>query len=131
MTYNPERLRTGNKIIRQRLKGPSVVDYYPKKGPSLRDLRNAFPGLDTWDDDEEDRLEGLTLYVAYFTLQNGANRCLNRARVRGKGAPKKKRTAEGMSFPLSIRFDIKTLNHHQYRIEAICQRKEETLTRYS
>lgn len=60
MTYNPERLRIGSKILRQRLKGPSVVAYYPKKGPTLRDLRNAYPGLETWDDDEEDRLESIT-----------------------------------------------------------------------
>lgn len=59
MTYNPEGLRTGNKILRQRLKGPSLVAYYPKKGPTLRDLKNAYPGLETWDDDEEDRLESI------------------------------------------------------------------------
>lgn len=37
--------------------------------------------METWDDDEEDRLEHLLL-----------------AKQRGKGAPKKKRTAEGESF---------------------------------
>ena len=68
LTYNPERLRTGNKVLRQRLRGPSVVTYYPKKGPSLRDLRNAYPGLETWDDDEEDRLEHIVLYGIYFVF---------------------------------------------------------------
>lgn len=37
--------------------------------------------METWDDDEEDRLEHLLL-----------------AKQRGKGAPKKKRTADGESF---------------------------------
>ncbi|MCJ1272000.1 mitochondral 37S ribosomal protein S27 [Lobaria immixta] len=62
MTYNPERIRTGNKILRERLKGPSIAEYYPRRAPTVRDLKKLFPDLDTWDDDEEDRLEALTLF---------------------------------------------------------------------
>ena len=60
-TYNPERLRTGNKILRQRLKGPSVVEYYPRRVVTFKDLKKAYPEYETWDEDEEDRLEGLEL----------------------------------------------------------------------
>ncbi|MCJ1470429.1 mitochondral 37S ribosomal protein S27 [Pseudocyphellaria aurata] len=82
MTYNPERLRTGNKILRERLKGPSMAAYYPRKPPTIRHLQALYPDLETWDDDEEDRIEALTLIKA-----------------RGKGAPKKKRTrAESKKF---------------------------------
>lgn len=83
-TYNPLRLRTGNRVLRQRLRGPSVAAYYPRRVATIKDLKNAYKHFDeemeTWDDDEEDRLEHLAL-----------------AKQRGKGAPKKKRTAEGES----------------------------------
>jgi small subunit ribosomal protein S33 len=49
---------------------------------TIKDLKNAYKHFDeemeTWDDDEEDRLERLIL-----------------AKQRGKGAPKKKRSADG------------------------------------
>lgn len=41
-----------------------------------KDLKRLYPGYETYDDDEEDRLEGIQI-----------------AKSRGKGAPKKKRTA--------------------------------------
>ena len=82
-TYNPLRLRTGNRVLRQRLRGPSVAAYYPRRVATIKDLQKAYKGFDeeleTWDDFEEDRLEHLAL-----------------AKQRGKGAPKKKRSAEGM-----------------------------------
>ena len=62
-TYNPERLRTGNKVLRQRLKGPSLAAYYPRRVVTLKDLQKAYPDLETWDEDEEDRLESLQMYV--------------------------------------------------------------------
>ncbi|KAL6720164.1 hypothetical protein ACLMJK_002085 [Lecanora helva] len=80
-TYNPLRLRTGNRVLRQRLRGPSVAAYYPPRVATIKDLQKGFKKFDedieTWDDDEEDRLEHLLL-----------------AKQRGKGAPKKKRSAE-------------------------------------
>ncbi|KAL9005716.1 MAG: hypothetical protein Q9188_001529 [Gyalolechia gomerana] len=76
-TFNPERLRTGNKVLRERLKGPSVAAYYPRRDVTFKDLKNLYPDLETWDDDEEDRLEHLALM-----------------KQRGKGAPKKKSSAD-------------------------------------
>ncbi|APA05853.1 hypothetical protein SS1G_01762 [Sclerotinia sclerotiorum 1980 UF-70] len=78
-TFNPDRLRTGNKILRQRLKGPALAAYYPRKMATIKDLQKAYDEYDveTYDDDEEDRFEHITILKA-----------------RGKGAPKKKRTAE-------------------------------------
>lgn len=82
-TYNPLRLRTGNRVLRQRLRGPSIASYYPRRVATIKDLQKAYKSFDeeleTWDEYEEDRLEHLVL-----------------AKQRGKGAPKKKRTAEGM-----------------------------------
>ncbi|KAI1330642.1 mitochondrial ribosomal subunit S27-domain-containing protein [Xylariaceae sp. FL0255] len=75
-TYNPERLRMGNKILRQRLKGPTMAAYYPQRLPDIRDLAKEFKhlNLEVDLDDEEDRLEHV-----------------EGRKQRGKGAPKKKR----------------------------------------
>ncbi|MCJ1382365.1 mitochondral 37S ribosomal protein S27 [Xylographa soralifera] len=43
----------------------------------MRHLMKAYPDLETWDEEQEDRLEGIAL-----------------KKQRGKGAPKKKRSAE-------------------------------------
>jgi Mitochondrial ribosomal subunit S27 len=70
----------GNKILRQRLKGPALAAYYPRKSATVEDIQKEFAKFDlvTWNEEEEDRLEGLQI-----------------AKLRGKGAPKKKRTADG------------------------------------
>lgn len=80
-TFNPEGQRLGNKILRQRLKGPILAAYYPRKSVTISDLQKDLQryDLETIDEDEEDRLEDIQV-----------------AKLRGKGAPKKKRTAEGM-----------------------------------
>ncbi|KAL4860313.1 hypothetical protein BDV12DRAFT_181782 [Aspergillus spectabilis] len=78
MNYNPEGLRLGNKVLRQRLRGPTLAAWYPRKTVSFRDLRttcNAL-GLTTFDEAEDDREEAIQI-----------------AKLRGKGRPKKKRTA--------------------------------------
>ncbi|KAL8732225.1 MAG: hypothetical protein Q9181_004041 [Wetmoreana brouardii] len=77
MTFNPTATRTGNKILRERLKGPAVAAYYPRRVATYKDLKALYPGLETYDEDEEDRLEYLALRKA-----------------RGKGAPKKKKGAD-------------------------------------
>ncbi|EER27515.1 mitochondrial 37S ribosomal protein RSM27 [Coccidioides immitis RS] len=79
LNYNPEGARLGNKILRQRLRGPALAAYYPRKTASIRDLQDAFRSLDleTWDDYQEDREEAIQI-----------------TKMRGKGAPKKKRSAE-------------------------------------
>ena len=80
-TFNPTRARLGNKILRQRLKGPNLASYYPRKSATVDDMLREFKKFDLtgWNEEEEDRLEGIAI-----------------AKLRGKGAPKKKRTAEGM-----------------------------------
>ena len=71
--YNPERLRTGNKILRQRLKGPSILEYYPRRVVTFKDLKKAYPDYEMWDEAEEDRLEGLELYVRSSGLYDFVN----------------------------------------------------------
>ncbi|RDL38215.1 Uncharacterized protein BP5553_02555 [Venustampulla echinocandica] len=76
-TFNPEGLRLGNKVLRQRLKGPALASYYPRKMATFKDLQKVYgPEFETYDEAEEDRLEKIKILKA-----------------RGKGAPKKKRTA--------------------------------------
>ena len=61
-----------------------MAAYYPRRVTSiqrlLKRMRAADPtaDIDTWDDDEEERLD----YLAF-------------AKQRGKGAPKKKKSADG------------------------------------
>ncbi|KAJ9149956.1 hypothetical protein NKR23_g3907 [Pleurostoma richardsiae] len=76
-TFNPDGVRLGNKILRQRLRGPALASYYPRKVVTIRDLMKEFgPELETIDEKDEDRLEALV-----------------QLRARGKGAPKKKKGA--------------------------------------
>lgn len=78
-TFNPSRQRLGNKVLRQRLKGPQLAAYYPRRTATIADIQKEFArfDLETWNDSEEDRLENLTI-----------------AKLRGKGPPKKKRVAD-------------------------------------
>ncbi|CAF3512010.1 hypothetical protein SNK03_011137 [Fusarium graminearum] len=74
-SYNPEGVRMGTKILRQRLRGPATAAYYPRKTATIQDLKREFgPTLATWDEGEEDRFE----YIEELKL-------------RGKSAPKKKK----------------------------------------
>lgn len=77
--FNPTGERLGNKILRQRLRGPALAAYYPRRVATFRDLQRLYPGYEMYNELEEDRLEHLQI-----------------AKSRGKGAPKKKRTAAGM-----------------------------------
>lgn len=62
--YNPEGLRLGNKVLRQRLRGPALASYYPRRRVTVKELNKVFgPDIETWDDDEQDRLEHLEEYV--------------------------------------------------------------------
>ncbi|KAE8375871.1 mitochondrial ribosomal subunit S27-domain-containing protein [Aspergillus bertholletiae] len=78
LNFNPQRLRLGNKVLRQRLRGPALAEWYPKKAVSFRDLQDSYKplGLTTFDEMEDDREEAIQI-----------------AKLRGKGRPKKKRTA--------------------------------------
>ncbi|KAK0740650.1 mitochondrial ribosomal subunit S27-domain-containing protein [Schizothecium vesticola] len=77
-TYNPTGIRTGNKILRQRLRGPALASYYPRKLINDRSLLEEFSPYDltTTREEEEDRLDHIAALKA-----------------RGKGAPKKKKEA--------------------------------------
>ncbi|ORX52756.1 hypothetical protein DM01DRAFT_1367397 [Hesseltinella vesiculosa] len=70
--YNPTAARTGNKILRQRLLGPSMVQYNPKTLAHFRDLKALYPELNLIDVEEKKRLDEIA-----------------QRKRRGKGAPKK------------------------------------------
>lgn len=71
----------GNKILRQRLRGPALASYYPRRTWTLREMQDLYgPELEIPNDDEEDRLEHIALL-----------------KLRGKGAPKKKSGPPGQS----------------------------------
>ncbi|PLB43084.1 putative mitochondrial 37S ribosomal protein S27 [Aspergillus steynii IBT 23096] len=76
--FNPQRLRLGNKVLRQRLRGPALASWYPRKTVAFRDLQDTYKqvGLTAFDEAEDDREEAIQI-----------------AKLRGKGRPKKKRTA--------------------------------------
>lgn len=70
-TYNPQGLRTGAKYLRQRLRGPSMMAYYPTTLNLSRFIRQN-PDMEMVNEDAEERL--VDVYER---------------RKRGKGAPKK------------------------------------------
>lgn len=76
-SYNPTSRRTGAKYLRARLRGPSMVGYYPIK-VKFSTWNNFFKNEpDMWmvDEDENQRLVDV-----------------HERRLRGKGAPKKAKT---------------------------------------
>lgn len=54
-TFNPTASRNGNKILRQRLRGPALLDYYPTENVKLQTVIRAFPELGLLDEAEEIR----------------------------------------------------------------------------
>ncbi|KAL8413788.1 hypothetical protein RB594_005143 [Gaeumannomyces avenae] len=80
-TFNPEGVRTGNKVLRQRLRGPALVDYYPRRLVTFNDIRKEFGNEFVMENEpEKERL-----------------RQVEALKTRGKGAPKKKKGPPGMS----------------------------------
>ncbi|KAF7309614.1 Mitochondrial 37S ribosomal protein S27 [Mycena indigotica] len=73
-TYNPKNLRTGAKYLRARLRGPSMVNYYPQV-VNVAAIAREHKGLELIDPKEHQRLEDVE----------------DRKR-RGKGNPKKAKT---------------------------------------
>jgi hypothetical protein len=67
LNFNPQRLRLGNKILRQRLRGPALAAWYPKQEVSFRDLQNTYKplGLTTFDEAEDDREEAIQMWVPF------------------------------------------------------------------
>lgn len=77
--YNPQRIRTGNKILRQRLVGPTINSYYPNvQRIALHEITRMVPEMKLIDQGEKARLDGLA-----------------ERRKRGKGPPKKGTCATG------------------------------------
>ncbi|KAK1220989.1 mitochondral 37S ribosomal protein S27 [Marasmius sp. AFHP31] len=72
--YNPTGIRTGAKYLRARLRGPSMIHYYPPVLDYARVMRQ-YPELELIDEDEEQRLQDV-----------------EDKKKRGKGAPKKAKT---------------------------------------
>ena len=82
-SYNTTSQRTGAKYLKRRLRGPSMVDYYPHQ-LSISAINKEFQGLDLIDEDEEQRLQDVV-----------------DKKKRGKGAPKKAKSA-GNSHPFLL-----------------------------
>jgi len=74
-SYNPTSQRTGAKYLKRRLRGPSMIEYYPNQ-LSISSINREVQGLNLIDEDEEQR------------LQDVADK-----KKRGKGAPKKAKSA--------------------------------------
>src|ERR1700722_9850369 len=84
-SYNPTSIRTGAKYLRARLRGPTMVKYYPE-AISIRKLMREFPELEMVDELENQRLQDI-----------------EDLKARGKGAPKKS-GEKSMLFLVSPRF---------------------------
>lgn len=74
-SWNPNGIRNGAKILRQPLKGPSVINYYGDNAatPTFKDFQKWFPELELVDPKEAYRLH-----------------MVKDRKKRNKGAPKKK-----------------------------------------
>ena len=54
----------GNKVLRQRLRGPALASYYPRKLVTIKDLQREFnTDYTIINEEEEDRLEHLAGYA--------------------------------------------------------------------
>ena len=73
---------------------------------TFKDLRKAYPEYEMWDEDEEKRLEKVQAL-----------------KLRGKGAPKKKKSAAGMSG--SDRREMRVYTDVGLRVEKVCREEEE------
>ena len=71
--YNPTSVRTGAKYLRARLRGPSMLNYYPVE-LSVPEARKMLPKFEIVDKAEQERLEDVNAFKA-----------------RGKGTPRKAR----------------------------------------
>ena len=54
-TYNPLSLRTGSKVLKARLRGPSMMRYYGERMSGVAAMNNAVPGLELVDVAEQTR----------------------------------------------------------------------------
>lgn len=84
-SYNPESIRTGAKYLRARLKGPSLINYYPEE-VNMSTFGKGFPDVGFVDLDEEQRLQDII-----------------DKKKRGKGTPRKARTPRKHDFVFLLR----------------------------
>ena len=90
----------GNRILRQRLKGPILADYYPRRVVTFKDLKKAYPEFEFWNEEEEDRLEAVAKYVTTNRPQinvrhaytDTVRRLEARGRPRRRGLPRSRRS---------------------------------------
>ena len=61
--------------MRQRLKGPALAAYYPRKMATIKDLNKAYApmGLETLDEEEDDRLEHIRMYASASIISIGTS----------------------------------------------------------
>ncbi|CCE64307.1 hypothetical protein TPHA_0H00990 [Tetrapisispora phaffii CBS 4417] len=60
--YNPTNVRTGNKILSKRLKGPSIKQYYGNPDVlKFKHMKTLYPDMKFTDPDEEYRLSMVEL----------------------------------------------------------------------
>ena len=48
-----------------------MAAYYPRRVATFKDLQKAYPEYETYDDDEEDRVEHVQMYVLYSPWRGG------------------------------------------------------------
>lgn len=55
----------GNKVLRQRLRGPALAAYYPRRVVTFEDLQREFApdllAMNEWDEDRLERLAGCVI----------------------------------------------------------------------
>ncbi|KAK9325945.1 mitochondrial ribosomal subunit S27-domain-containing protein [Lipomyces orientalis] len=62
--FNPDSVRTGNKVLRRKMKGPAVISYYPIESPvKFRHIRAAYPMFEFPNTADEHRVAMNELYV--------------------------------------------------------------------
>jgi small subunit ribosomal protein S33 len=81
--YNPLSIRTGAKYLRARLRGPSMLNYYPEV-LTIAKIRKEYPDFDVDDQAELERLADI-----------------EDRKSRGKGTPRKARS-KGASILVSL-----------------------------
>ncbi|KAG4304508.1 hypothetical protein PORY_002218 [Pneumocystis oryctolagi] len=74
-TLNFDSRRNGNRVLRQRFRGPAMLDYYSQMNVRLKTVIQSFPQFNLVDRDEEAR-------KAYVKMR----------RQRGKGPPPKSKS---------------------------------------
>ena len=104
-----------------------MAAYYPRRVVTIKDVKKAYPDLETWDDEEEDRLEHIQMYeqrigftVSYdFTDFDAAPKQEGKERQRRRSLRKVRRSRK-------LHFHIHFVNDYcHHRVEKVLEREEE------